>query len=197
VEPSEELRVLLRPFATYRVLADELGLTPAAWWRRPLLTLVVLGAAISVTTAGRFVLAHVVLVGAAWAFVPAAQLVALSVVRARFGRHRPLGPTIHVFFAGQGGWLALLVLVVVLVSLAPGLADTLTSKHWILLLAGGALVALVHGFVVTFAFVREVWGVARRPAVLATLGYYLLLATIFLGYFLAMGQLTPLLAGTP
>jgi hypothetical protein len=102
-----------------------------------------------------------------------------------------------VFFAGQGGWLALLVLVVALVSLAPGLADTLTSKHWILLLAGGALVALVHGVVVTFAFVREVWGVARRPAVLATLGYYLLLATIFLGYFLAMGQLTPLLAGTP
>lgn len=189
--------MLLRPFATYRVLADELGLTPAAWWRRPLLTLVVLGAAISVTTAGRFVLAHVVLVGAAWAFVPAAQLVALSVVRARFGRHRPLGPTIHVFFAGQGGWLALLVLVVALVSLAPSVADALLSMHWIMLLAAGGLVALLHGVVVTFAFMREVWGVARRPAVVATLSYYLLLATIFLSYFLLMGQLTPLLAGTP
>jgi hypothetical protein len=183
VEPSEELRVLLRPFATYRALADELGLAPAAWWRRPLLTLLVLGAAVSVTTAGRFVLAR-------------AQLVALSLLRVRFGRHRPLGPSIHLFFAGQGGWLALLVLLVALVSLAPGLADTLTSTHWIVLLASGALVAWVHGVVVTFAFVREVWGVARRPAVLVTLGYYLVLATIFVGYFLAMGQLTPLLAGT-
>ncbi len=188
--------MLLRPFATYRALADELGIAPAAWWRRPLLTLVVLGAAVSVTTAGRFVLAHVLLVAAAWAFVPAAQLVALSVVRGWFGRHRPLGPTIHLFFAGQGGWLALLVLVVALVSLAPGLADTLTSTRWILLLAGGALVALAHGVVVTFAFVREVWGVAGRSAVLATLSYYLLLAAIFLSYFLAMGQLTPLLART-
>lgn len=188
--------MLLRPFATYRALADELGLAPAAWWRRPLLTLLVLGAAVSVTTAGRFVLAHVLLVGVAWAFVPGAQLVALSLLRVRFGRHRPLGPSIHLFFAGQGGWLALLVLLVALVSLAPGLADTLTSTHWIVLLASGALVAWVHGVVVTFAFVREVWGVARRPAVLATLGYYLVLATIFVGYFLAMGQLTPLLAGT-
>ena len=196
MEPSEELRVLLRPFATYRALADELGLAPVAWWRRPLLTLVVLGACISVTTAGRFVLAHVLLVGTAWAFVPAAQLVALFLVRARVGRHRPLGPSIHLFFAGQGGWLALLLVLVALVSLAPSLADALTSTHWIMLLASGALVALGHGVVVTFAFVREVWGVARRPAVVATLGYYLVLASIFVSYFLVMGQLTPLLART-
>lgn len=188
--------MLLRPFATYRALADELGIAPVAWWRRPLLTLVVLGATISVTTAGRFVLAHVLLVGAAWAFVPAAQLLALCLVRTRAGRHRPLGPTIHLFFAGQGGWLALLVALVALVSLAPSLADALTSTHWIVLLAGGGLVALLHGVVVTFAFVREVWGVARRPAAVATLSYYLLLATIFLSYFLVMGQLTPLLART-
>lgn len=197
VEASDELRVMLRPFSAYRALASgHPELDDASVWRRPVLTLLVLGCFVSTTTAGRFVPAHVLFVAIAWAFVPAAQLGSLAVVRALWGRHVGLRRTVHLFFAGQGGWLVALMGLMALVMLAPGVADGFDSGRWIVAIGLVALVALVHGMIVTFAFVREVWGAARGRALAATALYYLGVGGTFVTYYVVMGQLLPIVSST-
>lgn len=193
VEASDELRVMVRPFHAYRALAEDASIDRGRWWWRPLITLVFLGAFGSVSTAGRFVFAHMVLVALAWSFVPAAQLLWLAAAHRRWGRTRRLDDSVHLFFAGQGGWLALIVLVLALLTLAPGVADALTGAAWVRWLGGGALVTALHGVVVTYAFMREVWALPRRRAWAAAGAYYLGLTGTFVTYYLAMGQLLPLL----
>ncbi len=195
LEPSDELRVMVRPFETYRALAEQER--PGSWWRRPLLTLMVLGAFVSVTTAGRFALSHIVLVGIAWAFIPASQLGWLWMVRRRWGTHVPFGTSAHLFFAGQGGWLLVLIALIGLVTLAPGVADRINGAEWVGVVGIGALLALFHGMVVTFAFMRHVWNTTPRRALVATTSYYLGLAVTISTYYLSMGQLLPLMTGTP
>lgn len=191
---SDELRVMLRPFATFRALAQRDS--RARWWPRPLQTLLVIGAFVSATTAGRFVAWHVLFVMGAWAFLPGLQLLWLRIVGQRWGRGSSFARSAHLFFAGQGGWLLVLLLIVALVTLAPGVADAIDGARWIPVMGVGVLFALFHGFVVSFAFFREVWGLTRRAALAASGMYYLGLAMSIVAYYLAMGQLLPIVTRT-
>ena len=68
---SIEARILVRPFATVAALAGDPGEGPRRLAARVALLLFVIGVGVSMLTAGRLSLHHVVGSMAAWTFAPA------------------------------------------------------------------------------------------------------------------------------
>lgn len=179
-----------RPFRTYGELArapDEAlpRAIPGA-----LRLLLVIGAVISITTTGRLAPIEMMVAMVSFAYVPAAQLfavfVALRVTRIRVARERAFG----LFLAGRGPWMALLLAIAAIGLVASSPAATLFAVLPALVLATfGWAVAL------TYAFFRAGLATSRRRAILATATYSVVLIAEILGYYLAMGQLAPLLRG--
>jgi len=194
--PSDELLLLARPRSAYAALAERTPPTaPAAWVlvRRPLLALLMIGAFVSISTAGRFTLWHVVLAGFGWSFVPAIQIFWLLILRLRNGRARTAADTIDLFFAGHGAWYALASALMLLITVAPWLADRIHGIEWLFILGIGIIGALIHGVITTATFVRNVWARTRRQTFRITVTYYLAVSATVLGYYLWMGQVMPLL----
>src|SRR4051812_45448333 len=109
---SDDLAVMLHPFRTYAELAaapDERPRRTAA--ARALFLLFVIGAFVSLISAGRLVAFHVASTMVFWAFVPAIQALVLAGVL-RLAAPRAEAPALSralaLYFAGHGPWLLLL-----------------------------------------------------------------------------------------
>ncbi len=196
--PSDELLLLARPFTAYAAIGrrpEEPGLWRAI--RRPLLALLMIGSFVSVTTAGRFTIVHVVFAAISWSFLPAIQIAWLLALRSRVARAIPAGASVDLFFAGQSAYYAFFCAVMLLIVAAPGLADRISGLYWIGIFGAGILAAQLHGIYSTAAFMRQIWLLSRAGTFTATVTYYLAVSGTLLLYYVSMGQLLPLLVPHP
>jgi hypothetical protein len=158
--------------------------------------LLVLGAFVSFTSAGRLVAAHVAWTFAFWSFVPALQALAAAAAIRLCAAGRPLRPAITLHFAGLGPWLLLLSLIAATCLFAPDVYRTMT---WLLgtgILPGLFLGALGWGVLLTFAFFRAGLGLPRSRAIGATAIFYFVYFGSIIGYYLLTNQIQPQIFGT-
>jgi hypothetical protein len=190
---STELEVLIRPSATFAALVKDPAEGKGRLSLRVGLLLLVLGCAVSLTTAGRLVPAHVGLGLVAWAFVPVIQIVGASIAIRAVQRDADLWRALSVYAAGNGPWLVAFTLLPTAMLLSPEAA----GSFWI---GRGALpialaLALLHGVFLTFTFHRAALGCTRGRALAAT-GIDLAAKTaLSLLWFQGMDNLVPQFLG--
>jgi hypothetical protein len=192
---SDDARVLVRPFRAYAAIAaiddDHPARTAAA---RVLLILLVIGAFVSLTTAGRLVAFHVVSTMVFWSFVPLAQAAAfaaaLTVAAPRTPRPK-LAPALALYFTGHAPWMILFWILAGVCLLAP---DVYATMMWLLhtgALFGMLLVAVAWSGVLTFACFRSGIGLSRGRAGAATALFYAGFTAVIVGYYLSMNEIQP------
>lgn len=186
---SDEVLLLRAPFRGYARLAT----TPPSPWVGVLRLELVLGVFVSLTTAGRLVPFHVASIMLMWAFVPAWQALAVLAGRAVGRSAVPVRHSLGLYYAGHAPWLLLLLLVAGVCVLAPDPAAVGAFA-----LRRGVLPALVlsaafAGILSTHASFRAGHGLPRGRAIAATCTFYLVYVGGIVAWYLAQGQLQPLL----
>jgi hypothetical protein len=189
---------MLRPFRGYSRLAQELQGEPLGWRlavRRPVRWLLVIGAFVSLTSAGRLVALHVASGFVFWSFFPLLQTAGVLAMLALVARGRPRAASLDLYFAGQAPWLLFFVTLTGVCLFAPRVYD---AFRWLLgtgVLPGLFVLTLLWSTLLTWAFLRRGLGLGRARA---TLGFVVLEAVYggsLLAWFLATDQLQPLLLG--
>jgi hypothetical protein len=186
---SDQARVLVRPFRTYAELGAEDEAPRPAIYARLFVLMVVLGAFVSFTAAGRLVPLHVVSPSIAWAYVPLLQLAATALVRRRFVRQQSVARIYALYLAGHGGWMLLLLAIASVCLFAP---DAPAALLWLLrtgIIPLAVLANFVWGIVITFALFRRGLGLTRGTAHAATALFYSIYAGSIASWFLVTGQL--------
>jgi hypothetical protein len=195
---SDEARLLRHPFVTYDELAradDERPLRTAI--ERALLLLFVIGAFVSITSAGRLVAFHVVATMAFWSFLPVIQGVIFALTIRLLAPRSGVKAALALHFRGYAPWHLFLLGVAGVCIFAPDVAATLTA-----LLRTGALPGLlvatwIGSGVLTFACFRSGIGLSRARAAAATALYYLGYVIAIVAYYLAMNEIQPQLPWAP
>jgi hypothetical protein len=100
---SPEVWVMLRPKQAFA----ELPLAGGRWlyWRRPLLTVLILCSGISLLATDRFSLHVAGSTAIYWSFLPLVEIAGLAAVRRRW----PEARVVDRFFMGQGPWLLFII----------------------------------------------------------------------------------------
>ena len=190
---SPEIRVLIRPFSTFRQLASTSSEHPWLLVRRPALWLLALGVFVSLTTAGRLVWFHLLGAAFAWSFVPALQIFWLWWVVRIWAPGQSWPKAVDLFFVSQAPWLVFLTAMGGVCIFTP---DTWRALEWLLMsgiLPGALVLTLAWGILVTHACFRAGFGLEPLRAALATASWYSGYAGSLLLYYWATGQLPPLL----
>lgn len=146
---------MVRPVRGYRQLAAEPMAAPGlCLLQRVGLLLLVIGATVSFASAGRLVLAHLVLVPIGWLAFPFLQLAGVTGAL-RFVRKRPPGLAAHaLYLAGNGPFLMLLLAVSAILLFAPDVAAAfgfLLSSGIVVIVALGAM---AWSWLTSWAFYR-------------------------------------------
>jgi Yip1 domain len=195
---SDDVRVMLRPFSVYR----ELG---AGEEREPLRTaavragfmLLVLGAFVSLTTAGRLVAFHVASVFIGWAFLPGFQALAVVLAIRTVAPNASVRRALSLYFTGLAPWLLWMLLVAIVPLVVP---DVYRTMMWLVrrgVIPALLLVAIGWGGVLTYACFRAGLDLSRRRAAAATAVFYAVFVGGIVGYYLVMNQIQPQFPGIP
>jgi hypothetical protein len=196
---SYEARLLFSPMRGYRDLAEEVRAekVPRAWvlLRRPLLWLFVVASFVSFTSAGRWVWFHIFAAMLMWSFVPLYEGLFIAWIVRLLRSERPVSQVIDLFFAGQGPWLLFFMTVSAVCLFAPEVWPVFQF-----LLRVGALPAFLLAIagwsvILTYAFFRSGLGMTRARSALGCAMFYVLFDGTIAGWYLATGQLYPLLFG--
>jgi len=179
------MRLIVRPFRTYRELKDT-ETPPVA--RGLLRFLFVVGCFVALTATGRFAPLETATAMFSFAWLPLAHFVGLAVARRLFVPEVPLARAYALFLESLGPWMLVFVAIAGTCLFAPGPARPVFA-----LLPPLGLGATVLGFVSLYALFREALGVPRTSAVLACVTFYVLMLAVVLGYYFAAGQLWPIL----
>jgi len=183
---------MVRPFRVYRELALEepqQGLRAAI--ERAIFLLFVIGAFISLTTAGRLVAFHVVSTMVFWSFLPLIQAILFAAVLRLLAPSAPLRLGLALYFTGHGPWLVFFTALAGVCLFVPDVYVAFSS-----LLRIGVLPALLLGTwiwsgVLTFACYRAGMGLARGRAGLATALFYFAFIATIVAYYLLMNAIQP------
>lgn len=175
-------RVLLHPFRAYEELAND---TPSIAEGVARLLFVV-GAVVALTAAGRLAPIELVVAMVSFAYVPAAQFLALSGALFVVARKTPRRRAFALYLAGQGPWVVTLLLLATLCFVSP-------SPSRVLFTVTVPLVLFTFGWraVVNYACFTRGLGLTRGRAAAAAALQFALLVAVVVGYYLAMGQLGP------
>jgi hypothetical protein len=196
---SDDALAMVRPFRAYAGLAAAEDVSPArVAAARAAFFLFVVGAFVSLTTAGRLVAFHVLSTMVFWSFVPLVQagvfVVVLRVIRPP---RRPPAQGLALYFAGHGPWMVFFMLIAGICLMAPDVAATMT---WLLrtgVLPGLMLATIVWSALLTYACFRVGVGLARGRAAAATALFYAGFSGVIVGYYLAMNEIQPQLPWAP
>ena len=152
---SDDALVMARPFRAYAALAAAQDPSPRRTAAaRALFFLFVVGAFVSLTSAGRLVAFHLISTMAFWAFLPLVQAgVFVAVLRVVRPPRPPPARGLHLYFAGHGPWMALFLILAGVCLLAPDVAATMA---W--LLGSGVLPGLLLVTVAWSALITYAWG---------------------------------------
>jgi len=189
---SLDTRVMIRPFRVYSELA---GAEPQEGFRtaieRAVFLLLVIGAFVSFTTAGRLVAFHVASTMIFWSFVPLVQAALFAAVLRVIAPRARLSLGLALYFAGHGPWLIFLMMVAGVCFFTSDVAASFFA-----MLRTGVLPAFLLGTwiwsgVLTFACFRAGMGLSRARAGLATALFYTGYVVAIVSYYLAMNSIQP------
>jgi hypothetical protein len=193
---SPEVRVLLRPYRTFRELAasapDARPLLLAL--RRPLFFLLVGAAFVSLSTAGRLVLGHLFWSTLSLGFVVLLHVLVLALTLAVTLRRRLRARDLDLYFVARAPWTFLLTL------LGAWLVLVVEEPLSIFgLFLGGPMPFLLLGVTLwstclDHAYFRAALGLSGVRAALATLLAFVLYFALGLLWYVVTDQLGPLLA---
>ncbi|MEZ4298466.1 MAG: hypothetical protein R3B70_26175 [Polyangiaceae bacterium] len=194
---SAEAALLVRPFRTYRALG---GRRNERTWRDVARSLaiegVLLGAFVSLTTAGRMVAAHVLYTAVFWGFLPMLQVGATAAAVRLFAPRERVVPAVSLYLEGLGPYYVFYLAL-------SGLCLFVPDVYWFVsaLLRAGALPlyllgTIVWGVVITWAFLREGLGLSRGRAAGAAGVFYAIFVGVLLGWYLGWNQIQPQVVGT-
>ncbi len=193
---ATEIAALGRPFATFAALAKDPREGPRRLAARVALLLLVIGVGVSILTAGRVVLHHVIGSMLAWCFAPAIQLVAASVgVHLTAPKGRDLRRLLSIYLVGNGPWLLLFTLLPSAMVLAPNKDAVVRVGIERGAVPLAVLAALASGVLLTYAFHRSAIGAPRGRAALATAVDLMIKVVLTLVWFGWMDNLVPQLFG--
>jgi hypothetical protein len=153
------------------------------------LVMLSLGAFVSFTTAGRLAPAHLVGTALGWSFLPALQGLSLAVALRAGGARRALAPTLSGHLAGYGPWLLFLSLVDVVCLVSRHVFDAFATLLRVGALPALLVVTLVWSGVLQHALLRASGARAGR----ATAAYYVTFTLLVVLWYVANGDLLPLL----
>lgn len=192
---SDELAAVRRPFRALAEIGAREPPTAREAVAKIAFALFVVGAFVSLVTAGRLVAFHVASTMIAYAFAPGLQLLALLVVRRFVVPGEPIPRLVVLHAAGFGPWLLTLLALAALCVLAP---DVYVAFFF--LLERGVLPILVlltfaWSGVLTYAAFARGLGLGRAKAARATALYYLVYVGSVVAYYLAANQIQPQIAG--
>jgi len=185
---STPARLMLRPFRGYAELA---GIEEREG-RRALLGalrfLFVLGAFVSITATGRLAPTELLSAMLSFAYAPVVHVIAVGLAARVFApRLRPVR-VFALYAEGYGPWFLFFLLIAGGSLFAPSPARLLGA-------AGGWLLVgtVLWSIVLTFACFRSGLALSRGRAAAATALHYFILSGLILGYYVAAGQLLPIL----
>ena len=207
---TPDARLLAAPFRTYHVLARQSGRSRAGDWTRVLarvaLCAAIAGTATAAAATGRISWSLALSGTACWFPLIALQLLTAAAVIIPVWAHpgtlapshpgtlapshrgtlapRHLGTLMRLFFHAQAPW-SLWVLVACAFAFA---APELASDD---LIMASAPAPFAWTAVLVYAYFREVTGLRRRPAVMATLAHQTMTAAVIVAYIAWAVQLWP------
>jgi hypothetical protein len=184
--PAPVAEVMVRPFRTYAALAREER--DLSFHRGVLRLLFVLGAFVAITATGRLAPAELLTAIVTFAYVPAVQALALGVALRTVAPEQRLGHAFALYLVGHGPYFLLFLLVA-------GGCLLLEAPARVLFRAAAPLAigTFAWGALLTFACFRGGLALSRRRAAVATGLFYLVALGTVLAYFIAAGQLLPIL----
>lgn len=195
---SDDARLIRRPFLTYGELAQEEDPRP---WRtalgRALLLLLVIGAFVSITSAGRLVAFHVVGTMAFWSFLPLVQGLVFAGTASLVAPRFDVKAALALHSRGYAPWHLFLLAVSGVCLFAPDVAAALLGLLRSGVLPGLLALTWATSGLLTFACFRSGMGLARGRALAATGLYYLGYVVAIVSYYLAMNQIQPQLPWAP
>lgn len=165
---SDEALVLLSPLRGFERLQTQARPLWPGLMVRAAVFFAALGAALSFTTAGRLVAAHVLLAPLGWAFLPLAQLAAVAVCVRVSARRPRLWSAWELYLVGNAPLYALACSCAALVVLSPDPAAVWTWLFDTRLLALPVLATLVGSWLTSLGFHRGCLG-ASWPRALGLL----------------------------
>jgi hypothetical protein len=192
---SDEALLFVAPFRGYEVLDARPSRGALGVLRRCAGMLCVIGAAGAITTAGRLVPAHVVLVAAAWAFVPVLQMATVAATSRRSTRPIAVARAIDLHMAGNGVYAIFFFALSAIVLFAPDVAAAFGALLSWGILPLAIVGMLAGGSLTSYAFYRVCGGESRRGA-LALLGIeWLLKVSLCLVWYHLIDNLAPQFLG--
>lgn len=189
----DQVRILVRPFATYRAaaVAPEQG----AWVfaRGPLLVSLVVACFVSWTTAGRLAGYHLIFAPISWSWILLWQIGWLYAVTRVFRTDRAFSRVVDLYYLGHSPWIVLLLAVSAICLFVPE-----PSAVLLFLLTNGIVFPLVLSFMIwgmllTFALFRAGLELSRWRSAGAFALFYVGSIGSTLLYYYATGQLAPIL----
>jgi hypothetical protein len=190
---KDQVRVLVRPFATYRDAAQVPERGGWVFARGPLVFSLVVAGFVSWTTAGRLSGYHLVFAPISWSWILLWQIGWLYAVTRVFRTERPFSRVVDLYFLGHSPWIVLLLAVSAICLFVPEPSGVL-----LFLWSNGIVFPLVLSFVIwgmllTFALFRAGLELGRLRAAGAFALFYAGSIGSTLLYYYATGQLAPIL----
>ncbi len=182
-------RLMVRPFRGYEQLASAAeGEAQPRVIVSALRFLFILGAFVTVTATGRLVPTEIVSAMVSFAYLPLIHAIAVALAARAVAPLRSPARVFALYAEGYGPWFFFLLLVAGGSLFAPSPAGLLAATSGWLLLG-----AVLWSAVLTFACFRSGLGLSRARATAATALHYLVITSLILGYYVAAGQLLPIL----
>lgn len=185
--------ITVSPFRGYTKLGDELRATPVREARARILfgavrLVLVVGIFVSYTSTGRLSPLDVVLAAGSYGWMPFVQSLGVLAGR-RLGKSTERPETLlALYFEGHGGWFVALLAIVATLLFAPDPASAAAKVAPVVVLA-----ALGWGIVGTYAMFARGASLPRGRAIVATSAFYLVAIGSVVAYYVAAGQLLPIL----
>lgn len=188
---SNELRVMLRPTATYREVAREANKNGIELlFRRPLFVALAFGAFTSFTVSGRLTFQLLIDGTLFWSLIPVLQMLVMAAVVFAFSRGRVSIPTaIDLFFMGHGPLLFWLLGVAGACLFFPSREIYLWPTVWGWLLPISLVVVLIWSNVTTLGFLKGALNLSPLGAGKALLLYTMIFWGFILSYLFAVETL--------
>jgi hypothetical protein len=186
---SAPARLLVRPFRGYEDLANaEEGDGRPTVVGGMLRFLFVFGAFVSVTATGRFAPFELVSGIISFSYVPVLHATAVGIAIRVVAPEVRFARAFALYAEGYGPWFLFMLAIAGAALFAPDPARLLAASI-------GWLIAIAHlwGALLTYACFRSGLALSRRRAVGATLVHFVVVAILILGFFLAAGQLLPII----
>jgi hypothetical protein len=195
---SDDVRLLTHPFRVYRELgaADDPAPLRAAVTKAGLLLLVV-GAFVSLTSAGRLVAFHVASAFVFYLFAPVVQAASIALATRAVAPAASVPRALSLYFSGFLPWKLLLLFVAIVPLVAP---DAYEGFIWILrtgILPGSMLVTIGYSVALTYAGFRAGLELSRPRALAATAIHYVVFVGLIVGWYVVTNQLPPQFPGIP